>query len=92
MVTGLEVAASIASILNGFASAYRMFKKWLAKRRWKREVERKALTLLSAARIAIQGEYDLKFARLGRRFATGDGMCGFNTWLPAFYSSLYHYS
>jgi hypothetical protein len=83
-MSGLEVVASIAAIVSGFASGYDMFRDWQEKRRRVKKTKQKGekKTKSRSEEIEeklrdtgqlIRQEYNRDFNRLGMRFAVGDG-------------------
>lgn len=73
IISCFQSAASLFTAVNSRKEATKRHEEVQAQRAEDRAAERasKALTL---GRFDIQHEYDRGFARLGPRFATGDGM------------------
>lgn len=76
-MSGLEVVLAIAAIVQGFEAGHTLFRRWRA-RQAKRRLARSEETELElqSSGPAVWREYDRDFARLGERFAVGDGMFG----------------
>jgi hypothetical protein len=77
-MSGLEVVVGIAGICSAFIAASNLFNSWSSKRKLKKlerlkELRRDVRKSLSGSEPTIRGRYDEDFARLGRRFAIGDG-------------------
>ena len=81
-MSGLEVAACVASIISAFGTGLDVFRKIRAKRR-ARKLKRSQQSLqnelqiqqsLERSPLEIQAEYDRYFSSLGERFAAGDRM------------------
>lgn len=74
-MSGLEVVGVIAGIISAYTSAHLVFQNW-RKARESRRHNKQNLKLdnsLLVGSSTIQQTYDEHFARLGRRFAVGDG-------------------
>jgi hypothetical protein len=71
-MSGLEVVGIVCAIISAFTGAAALVKKRKAKKEKKaaQEALEKSLEL---GPFSVQGEYDHGFARLGQRFAKGDG-------------------
>jgi hypothetical protein len=76
-MSGLEVVAAITSILGAFNGSVTIYRSWRDARRERREKEenRRLERSLTVGSTTVQQEYDTHFARLGQRFAIGDGKC-----------------
>ena len=75
-MSGLEVIAAVTGIISAFTASVKMFQDWREKKKQRKRDSQNAelaLSLASGGR-AVQQEYDQHFARLGRRFAMGDGI------------------
>ena len=74
-MSGLEVVALVAGIVSAFAGSASLFREWREKRKERKSQAQNAnlQRSLTSGGSQVQGEYDQDFARLGRRFAVGDG-------------------
>jgi hypothetical protein len=74
-MSGLEVVAAVTGIISAFNGSLTIYRDWREKKRERKENARNQNLELSLIRgsNSIQEEYDRDFARLGRRFAVGDG-------------------
>jgi len=74
-MSGIEVVAAVGAIISAVNGSVNIYRSWQEKRRERKENQQnkqleQSLVLSSSA---VQSEYDQDFARLGQRFATGDG-------------------
>jgi hypothetical protein len=85
-MSGLEVIAAVTAIIEVFNSSATLFREWSQKRRERREhrENRKLEQSLIVGSSSVRNEYDPDFARLGRKFAVGEG----NTYFQIFGSIL----
>ena len=75
-MSGVEVVAAVAGIVSAFQASVTLYPLWRDRRMGRRRLlENQILeNSLSQGAFAVQTEYDRGFARLGERFAVGDGM------------------
>jgi len=77
-MAGLEIVAAITGIVSAFNGSITLYRSWRDKRRERRNAQNQDLERsLSLGRTTVQQEYNVHFARLGQRFAIGDGKCIF---------------
>jgi hypothetical protein len=74
-MSGLEVVAAITGIVGAFNGSVTLYRSWRDAKRERREKEenRRLERSLTVGSTTVQQEYDTHFARLGQRFAIGDG-------------------
>jgi hypothetical protein len=72
-MSGLEIVVAVANIVAGFGTGFELFRRW-KKRRALQSDGSNVETSLNTSGSLVQSEYDSDFARLGPRFAIGDGM------------------
>ena len=74
-MSGLEVVAAVAGIVGAYAASASVYYAWRNKRQARiTNTQNQGLEVsLTTGKTAVQREYDEHFARLGRRFAVGDG-------------------
>ena len=77
-MSGLEVVATVAAIVSAYAGAGTLLHIWRKKRRTKKAAlltpqYQTADTSLAQGGSRVQKTYDDDFARLGAKFARGDG-------------------
>jgi hypothetical protein len=74
-MSGIEIATSVAAIVQAFNESVTLYRSWRDKRRGRlgnaqnQNLERS----LTIGGTTVQREYDGHFARLGCKFAVGDG-------------------
>ena len=69
-MSGIEVVGLVCAIVSAFTGAAALLKKRKAKKEAKRLAVEQSLAIGPPT---VQGEYDRDFARLGQKFAKGDG-------------------
>jgi hypothetical protein len=73
-MSGLEVVGLVCAIVSAFTGAAALIRKRKAKKE-KQAVQEALEQSLALGPPSVRGEYDHGFARLGPRFARGDGVC-----------------
>jgi hypothetical protein len=71
----LEVVAAVAGIVSAFNGSVNLYRSWRDKKRERRlnSQNQNLETSLVAGSTTVRNEYNAHFARLGQRFAAGDG-------------------
>jgi hypothetical protein len=78
-LSGLDIAAAVAGLIGGFASASTALMKWRGVQKNKAqgnpdEEEENLMAVLQFARRDVRKEYDVGLIRLGRLFQRGDAI------------------
>jgi len=74
-MSGLKVVGIVAGIVSAFAAAVKLFNDWKEKKQERKEHEGNVTLSVSfvSGSDDIQNEYDQYFAKVGRKYAIGDG-------------------
>ncbi|KAJ9649467.1 hypothetical protein H2199_000242 [Coniosporium tulheliwenetii] len=88
-MSGLKVAALVATIVAAFSGATTLIRSWRKDRKEEKgQTEKQVVADATSLEVVlkeggprVQSEYDRDFARLGEVFGRGDGMpVSFNPW------------
>jgi preprotein translocase subunit SecA len=74
-MSGIEIVAGVAAIVTAFNGSVKLYRSWKEKRKERLEAKenQNLEQSLTIGGTTVQREYDSHFAKLGPKFAVGDG-------------------